>query len=165
MLASRRFGVSAFLTGFLAAGSACAEETQFGGVFIGTDIAYSLANNEVALGASGDTLTFDGWGARGFSGGGFVGYDHLYGNGFLLGGQIGGQIADITSAISYSDTGSDSHVRGELQTDWLATLTARGGLPDQSRDASVRLARRHRRARRGQLFLRRRLRVGLRFRR
>jgi opacity protein-like surface antigen len=101
-------------------------ETPFGGFYIGAEIAHSLANNELGVGGGG-SLTFDGWGASGLSGGMFVGYDHLLDNGFLIGGQIGGSISNIGSQVSYSDPFGDEYFRGQLKTDWFATATARAG--------------------------------------
>lgn len=102
-------------------------ETPFGGFYVGTEIAHSLSNNKVVIGEAGDSFTFDGWGARGFSGGVFAGYDHLLDNGFLVGGHIGGSVADITSRITYSDPLADDFFEGKLKTDWLVTAAARAG--------------------------------------
>jgi len=100
-------------------------ETNFGGFYVGAEIAHSIANNQIGLSELDDSITVDGWGADGISGGMFVGYDHLLDNGFLIGGQIGGHWSDITSSISYYEP--NVIARGQLKTDWLATASARAG--------------------------------------
>lgn len=101
-------------------------ETPFGGFYVGAEIAHSLANNKIDLSEGGDTLTFDGWGANGFSGGLFAGYDHVFSNGYLIGGQIGGSISDISSNANFSAVGGE-YFNGELKTDWFAQASVRAG--------------------------------------
>lgn len=100
-------------------------ETPFGGFFVGTEIAHSIANNKIGLGEADDSVTIDGWGADGFSGGGFVGYDHLMDNGWLFGAQIAGHWSDITSKLYYYEPGA--YGEGSLKTDWFATASLRAG--------------------------------------
>ncbi|MAZ17253.1 MAG: hypothetical protein CL535_13095 [Ahrensia sp.] len=101
-------------------------ETPFGGFYVGAEVAHSLANNKLEVGQGGDTLTFDGWGGNGFSGGVFAGYDHVFNNGYLIGGQIGGSISDIGSHGNFSSGGGE-YFRGELKTDWFAQASVRAG--------------------------------------
>jgi len=101
-------------------------ETPFGGFYVGAEIAHSLANNKLEVSEGGDTLSFDGWGGNGFSGGVFAGYDHVFSNGYLIGGQIGGSISDIGSHGNFSSGGGE-YFRGELKTDWFAQASVRAG--------------------------------------
>lgn len=101
-------------------------ETNFGGFYIGTEVAYSLSNSEISVGSGPENITLDGFGGRGGSIGGFVGYDHVYDNGFLLGAQLGAHVSDIGASVSVSD-GSGGFGSAELKTDWFATVSARAG--------------------------------------
>lgn len=101
-------------------------ETPFGGFYVGTEIAHSLANNKIEVTDGFDTLTLDGWGGSGFSGGVFAGYDHVFSNGYLIGGQVGGFISDIGSDGNFASGGGE-YFRGELKTDWFAQASVRAG--------------------------------------
>ena len=117
------------VTSAMAADEVVAEafaETNFGGFYIGTEVAYSMSNSEVSVREGPEHITLDGFGGRGGSIGGFVGYDYLYDNGFLIGAQIGGHVSDINASVSISD-GAGGFGYGELKTDWFATVSARAG--------------------------------------
>lgn len=101
-------------------------ETPFGGFYVGAEVAHSVANNKLEVDQGGDRLIFDGWGGNGFSGGIFAGYDHVFSNGYLIGGQIGGSISDIGSHANFSSSGGE-YFRGELKTDWFAQASVRAG--------------------------------------
>ncbi|WP_421857321.1 outer membrane protein [Oricola sp.] len=109
--------------------SSSGSETPFGGWYIGAEVAHSLANNKLGVHSPEEGMVnFNGWGADGFSAGGFIGYDHLLDNGFLIGGQIGASVSDISSQILVSLPGPEGEFfEGELKTDWFATASARAG--------------------------------------
>jgi opacity protein-like surface antigen len=108
---------------------AAAEPTAtWSGFYIGAGGGYGLGS----LGLSfEDEAAWDGFGMKGWTAGGFIGFDHVFGSNLVAGVEIGGDWSNIGTEMNLllgDGSGYDYLFNGWMRTDWTASVSARLGL-------------------------------------
>lgn len=100
----------------------------WGGLYFGAEAAYSLSNTQLQVPGLVD---WDGRGARGWSGGAFLGFDHEFAGGWVAGVEFGGDWNDIsgTNSLTVGDGLGGYEFKGSttISTDWSASISGRIG--------------------------------------
>lgn len=88
----------------MGAGSAAAQ-SSFNGGYAGLKLGYGSANYDVDYAQSNTSLTYEGLGSEGFTGGVLAGYGRVFGQNesLYLGGEVDLSLSNITSEASASD--------------------------------------------------------------
>ena len=96
--------------------------SSWDGFYVGASVAHSLGNVGFKL---QDAVELNGFGSIGYSAGVLAGYNYTFGNRWLAGVELGGEVSN-NSAKAKITSGSD-FVRGKATTDQEATISGRFG--------------------------------------